>query len=64
MSQLEAEELRYLWSEYNRERARIARVTWTNGKPLEEGPLHVAIAAERRAGNAIERIRKICGSTR
>jgi len=62
MSRLEAEELMYLWSEYQHARARIARVTWTNGRPLEDGALRVAVAAERRAGDAVERIKQICSS--
>jgi hypothetical protein len=61
MSRQDAEELRYLWSEYNHAKGRIARVTWTNGRPLEESALRTAIADQRRAGNAIERIKKICG---
>ena len=61
MSRQDAEELRYLWSEYNYAKARIARVTWTNGRPLEESALQTAIADQRRAGHAIERIKRICG---
>ena len=59
MSQVEAEELRCLWTEYTNARSRIAVATWTNGRPLEESTLRGAIADDRRASKAIERIQKI-----
>jgi hypothetical protein len=63
MSRQDAEELWYLWSEYNHAKARIDRVTWTNGRPLDEGTLRVAMSYERRAGDAMQRIKKIYSGT-
>lgn len=59
MSQMEAEELRCLWSEYTNARSRIAVARWTNGRPIEESSLRRAIADDRRASSALDRIRKI-----